>query len=196
MNDNLPKQSAIAGTKEIGKYIAGIYRKSFGVVVYKSWGELFQLEGLLNEYPCSTIVELGTGYGATAILMGVHSHMTGAKVFTYDDKQTVTDKVQALYDAIGVTFEVIDIFVNVKKIAELITRPGRTLLYCDNGDKSKELEIWGAYLKPGDIALVHDYPEEITQATLDKACSMHGLVPFEQAWFENGISSHRALIKT
>ena len=195
MNLNLPKQTEIAGSKEVGKYISGIYRKMFGVTVYKSWGEMFQLEGLLNVYPCDTIVELGTGYGSTAILLGVHSHMTGTKVFTFDDKPTVTDKVQKLFDSIGVIFEVMDIFQNEEKIAKLIARLGRTLLYCDNGNKAEELKIWGAYLKKGDIALVHDYPEEIKQEDLDEASSKHNLISFEQEWFEEGISSHRALVK-
>jgi len=195
MNLDLPKQSEIVGSKEVGKYINGIYRKMFGVVVYKSWAEMFQLEGLLNYYPCSTIVELGTGYGATAILLGVHSFMRGSKVFSYDDKPTVTEPVQKLFDAIDVTFEVMDIFENVEKIGILVARPGRTLLYCDNGDKSKELKIWGEYLKVGDIVLVHDYPEEVAQTTLDEACILHNLEPFEEDWFKEYCCSHRALIK-
>jgi cephalosporin hydroxylase len=192
---NLPNQSEMAGYKPVGKYIDGIYRQMFGVVVYKSWAEMFQLEVLLNTYSFSTIIELGTGFGATAILLGVHSHMRGAKVFSYDNKPTVTPPVQRLYDALGVTFEVMDIFENVAKIAELIRLPGRTLLYCDNGDKSKELEIWGKYLKSGDIALVHDYPEEITDATLDRVCSLGNLARFQEEWFKSYCSSHRAVVR-
>jgi len=195
VNFELPKQTEIIGSKEEGKYISGIYRKMFGVVVYKSWGEMFQIEALLNAVKFSNIIELGTGYGSTAILMGVHSHMTGAKVFTYDDKPTVTAEVQKLYDAIGVEFEVIDIFENEKKIADLITRPGRTLLYCDNGNKNKELQMWSYYLKPGDVALVHDYPEETFQTILDEVSKLYNMSPFCQDWFESHCCSHRALIK-
>jgi len=196
VNSNLPKQSGIIGSKQPGKYIEGIYRKMFGVVIYKSWAEIFQLEALLNEYPCSTIIELGTGFGSTTIFLGAHSFMKGAKVFSYDDKPTVTEPVQKIFDALDVTFEVIDIFENEKKIIDLINRPGRTLLYCDNGDKSKELSIWGYHLKKGDIALVHDYPEEIPQYILDEAIDLYGLEPFEEEWFSEQCASHRALIKS
>jgi len=190
----LPLQSQINGERIIGKYITNIYRKMFGVTIYKSWSEIFQLEGLLNEYTFSNIVELGTGFGSTTIFLGVQGHLKGIKVYGFDNKP-LAPNVQKLLDAIGTVFECVDIFTKVDEIANLIKRPGRTLLYCDNGDKAKELEIWGAYLKPGDVVLVHDYTEEIKDADLDKACQKYNMERFEKEWFASYSCTHVALIK-
>jgi len=193
--DKLPTQDQMCGFKEPGKYISNIYRRLFGIVVYKSWGEIFELDVLLSVCEFSTIVELGTGFGATAAFLGTHSVISGADVYTYDNSPMVTDKVQNLFNRIGVKYEVLDIFENEEKIANLIQRDGRTLLYCDNGDKVREMKLWGKYLKKDDVVLIHDYPEEVPQRAIDETCEMHGLIPFVEDWHKGHVTSHRAMIK-
>ena len=44
-----------------------------------------------------------------------------------------------------------------KEIASYIKRDGKTLLICDGGDKIREFNEFTKYLKPDDIAILHDY---------------------------------------
>jgi len=141
--NNFANQDQMVGIKEEKKYISNIYRKLFGIVVYKSWGEIFELELMLNNLNFSTIIELGTGFGATAVFLGAHSFSTKAKVFTFDNKEMATEQTKLLFCALDVRYSIIDIFDSESLIAYLIERPGRTLLYCDNGDKIAEMKLWG-----------------------------------------------------
>jgi hypothetical protein len=47
-----------------------------------------------------------------------------------------------------------------KEITEHISRPGRTLMVCDGGNKTKEFIEFSSYLKKDDIIILHDYKDE------------------------------------
>jgi len=42
----------------------------------------------------------------------------------------------------------------------LCGRPERKLLFCDNGDKKREINLFGPLLKPGDVLAAHDFGTE------------------------------------
>ena len=46
-------------------------------------------------------------------------------------------------------------------VLDLLARPGVTVLYCDNGDKQREVELYAKHLRVGSILGVHDYNSEI-----------------------------------
>ena len=59
-----------------------------------------------------------------------------------------------------------DIFdpATVEQIKQLIQLPGRCLVYTDNGNKRKELQLVAPLLKSGDVVGAHDYPNEVPEA--------------------------------
>jgi len=47
------------------------------------------------------------------------------------------------------------------EVVELIKRPEKKLLYCDNGRKKQEVEMYSKLLRSGDFIGVHDWGNEI-----------------------------------
>lgn len=47
------------------------------------------------------------------------------------------------------------------EIVSLIKRPGRTLMICDGGHKTKEFNEFSKYLKKDDIIILHDFKKDI-----------------------------------
>lgn len=50
----------------------------------------------------------------------------------------------------------------VSDIKYFIKRPGKTLLICDGGHKTKEFETFAPDLKKGDVIILHDYKQDDT----------------------------------
>jgi len=46
-------------------------------------------------------------------------------------------------------------------VAECLASASPTMLYCDNGDKHRELELYAPLLNVGDLLGVHDYATEV-----------------------------------
>jgi hypothetical protein len=42
-----------------------------------------------------------------------------------------------------------------------LKRPEKKLLYCDNGNKIKEINMYAQYLNPNDLLGVHDWGTEV-----------------------------------
>jgi hypothetical protein len=193
MND-MPSQDGMIGKREQGRYIINAYQKLFSISVSKTWAEIFQLEAFFNRYHFDQIVELGTGSGATTIFMGIHSFMRNAQLYTFDTKP-IGGKVEELFQALNILWYTGDIFQMVDRIAERIQRKGRTLLYLDNGNKRKEMETWGKFLKSGDIALLHDYGEEVHEIDINRYCDEFKMERLDYEWFMGFTGMHVALIK-
>lgn len=100
-------------------------------------------------------IELGTGTGVfSKYLLNILKPQT---FHTFDRLDCPDFELRPHY-----TF--IDILADgrgSKLIADLISRPGKTLLFCDNGDKPQEVKLYSPFLKPGDILVVHDWMIEI-----------------------------------
>jgi hypothetical protein len=108
--------------------------------------------------PPARIIEIGTFAGGFALALGVHAWTLGVPLHTYDIAQpneTIAPKARLF----GVVFHVADVFLPVTQteIAQLIRSPGMTYVLCDGGNKSKELDVFGPFLKPGDVIAAHDY---------------------------------------
>ena len=107
-----------------------------------------------NRYP-KTIIELGTYLGGMSFL--IKDIFPQSEVHTFDIKeQCDISKLQKITD---VKCNICNIFDkdNTEKIVDLINQEGQTVIFCDNGDKPKEFNLFSGYLKPGDVILAHDY---------------------------------------
>jgi hypothetical protein len=67
-------------------------------------------------------------------------------------------------------FHQVDILNNPEKVHTHFKHP--LLLFFDNGNKPKEVEIYSPYLKAGDIAVVHDWKSEIYMKDIPANWSM------------------------
>lgn len=109
----------------------------------EAWREFFL------EYIISGCVELGTGTGAFSNFL----ELNVGRLITIDSAHPGRE-VKGFYQT--------DVFENSTMIAATITSMQRPfILYCDNGDKPREVEIFSPFLRQGDFLATHDFQIEI-----------------------------------
>ena len=122
------------------------------------------------------IVEIGTATGGWTLL--AHEANPNVSILTFDiddmehsrKRQTVSiSEVKTLkrfIDQTGVIHRYIgDVFdydlTNYAVLDTVLRLPIRKLLYCDGGDKKREMLEFGPMLNPGDIIGVHDWVDDV-----------------------------------
>lgn len=137
-----------------------------GIKVYQSWSALYLFELVVETYAPRRIIELGTGWGGASLFMHFLAKAYNSEFITYDKSAACLEigRGKVLFQEFGVNFRKADIFEpeTISEIRKLIEAPGRVFVYCDNGDKVNEFNIYARFLKPDDVIGVHDWMEEIT----------------------------------
>jgi cephalosporin hydroxylase len=99
------------------------------------------------------VIELGTQRGGTSLFLNDLTNLYGGKNFiTFDiDKCNTNIKLN----------QVVGDVLNDENIVDLIKtniqKEGKTLLFCDGGDKKAEFNKFSPFLKNGDFIMLHDY---------------------------------------
>jgi len=101
------------------------------------------------------IVEIGTGEGGLSIFLKIAC----SDFITYDTIDRIHNKT--LFKMLEIDFRVADVFEHESKIAEFINKPGKTIVFCDGGDKPREFKTFAEKLKQGDIILGHDFSTDL-----------------------------------
>ncbi|HVC19675.1 MAG TPA: hypothetical protein VNE16_06335 [Vicinamibacterales bacterium] len=109
---------------------------------------------LLEAMHPSTLIEIGTSVGGFSALMALAAANFDALFVTYDINDMRPERLRMFTDA---AFRRADCFDRTEEIGALIQRPGTTYVFCDGGDKVRELQTFSAFLKPGDVIGAHDY---------------------------------------
>ena len=124
-----------------------------GIPASQTWADFYLWEQVLNAHPrLKAIVELGTGHGGFSRYLHAQAFERQMQFRTYDQhmpKQPPPGFVQ------------VDIFADVYTIAAYLQSHTPVLLFCDNGDKVRELRYYTPYLTTGDVAIVHDWLTEV-----------------------------------
>jgi len=119
-------------------------------------------------------LELGTGMGGFAVLLGIAGKINNFEVFTFTNRSLLLSEVQNaqifdIYKNLSVNFIYGDISTDsTQKIEELIQASGCTVLLCDGGDKPREFNFFAPYLKKGDYILAHDFQDSVEYFELHK----------------------------
>lgn len=123
-----------------------------GIPCSQYWVDLLLWEGVLNSHPeLLSICELGTGNGGFSWYLWMQAKARSLRFRTYD---TMTSPVFVP------EFFHADVFLDQKTILEWIgSEP--TALFCDNGNKPRELNEYAPLLPTGSIVVVHDWDVEI-----------------------------------
>jgi cephalosporin hydroxylase len=157
----------------------GGWRSYAGVIMERKWSDIFTMEVLLTYARPTTVVELGTGSGAFSSYLAAYCYLTRARFATFDThhKGSVSKRVNyrtlAMVRRLGGRHYTRDVFAPATQaqIGRLVARPGVALIYCDNGDKPRELRTYLECLKRGDFIAMHDYvaddslPESIARVS-------------------------------
>lgn len=140
-----------------------------GRVVAQSDTEISFWEHFLSQREFARIVEFGTYRGNFSLYLYLYCLQNKKEFYTYDNQDWKSlDKRQHLKNKLGFDkhFKLCDIFEIESEIGELISSPGLSIVFCDNGNKPEELKIFSKYLKSGDIIVSHDWLTEVREKDL------------------------------
>jgi len=142
----------------------------FAIPVQRDWEDIRSLEEFLVSTWPSLVIELGTGTGAFSLYLACYCAAYGFDFHTFDlgDKdhahQRPNERALHAVKALGGHVHKSDVFGEgtVELIRFFIGRSGGpAFIYCDNGDKPREVETYAPLLRKGDFLGVHDYGTEI-----------------------------------
>jgi cephalosporin hydroxylase len=144
------------------------------------------ISSILRKNQTDQIVELGTAEGGLSIYFALWAHRLGIPFHTFDIKQHIDKKTLQVLNKLGGQFHLMDALSpkGVKFIRKTL-KGKRSYLFCDNGDKPKEVELFLPFLKKGSVISVHDWLTEVHPS--DVKDLVKNLKPFEEKrWaFEN-----------
>lgn len=114
------------------------------------------------------VLEIGGWLGGFTLMVDEALQDGKAEILTYENnydmpfrfpKKTVTAKTHFPWSKFvhEVDLREKDIFEDIPKAAYFIQREGKTVVFCDGGDKIREFDILSSYLKSGDVICTHDY---------------------------------------
>ena len=157
-----------------------------GIKTWQTWTALYMLERILwKDRDIKRVVELGTARGGLALFMGVHLKLRDGMLLTLDVRRLVDNKWIEQASRFNVKFEQKDVFDSetVEEVRGFISNH-RTLIFCDNGDKPRELQTYSKILKPNDLIMAHDWGKEIKREDLT-AEILSILEPYRQEDFDS-----------
>jgi len=142
----------------------------FAIPVQRDWEDLRTMEEFLVSAWPSLVIELGTGTGGFSLYLAGYCAIHGHSFHTFDlgDKdhshqKPNMDALKAIR-ALGGHVHTSDVFSEgtVEVIRFLIGKSeGPAFIYCDNGDKPREVNTYAPLLRTGDYLGVHDFGTEI-----------------------------------
>jgi len=112
---------------------------------------------VIREYKVRRTVEIGTGAGAFSVNLLCEMLEAGGDFQTWDIRPLRNTGPVAKMLKLADYFHQGDVFANESPIKKFIGQPGTSVVFCDGGNKRKELATFQPYLKKGDIIAVHDW---------------------------------------
>ena len=146
-------------------WFLGFHVKQY-FIEWIAWERFFLKCGLLTR-----VVELGAGQGGFSFYLFLQAKKRRATFDTWDIAPiaAAVNKPIAEFgfaDACHMGDLLKDEQV-IEEIQDLIGQPGKTLLFCDNGNKRAEVRLYVPHLKVGDFLALHDWGQEIFAKDLE-----------------------------
>lgn len=150
-----------------------------GVAMAQAWVDLIVWEGLLNDNPGATgIVEIGTFKGGFSLYLAAQAEARGIFFRTYDvfpPEVRVPGFVQ------------LDVFAHADEVKRHLERHDPLILFCDGGNKGRELRTFSQSLTSNSLIVVHDWETEFLRKDVPENVEF-----VYEAWLENLGSPSRA----
>ena len=121
-----------------------------GIAAAQTWSDMFLWETLLNSYPVDVIVEIGTWKGGFSWFLWAQAEVRGYEFRTYDP-------IPPEIPVPG--YRRLDVYADPDEVVADID--GRVVaLFCDGGNKPRELRLFSKGLAAGSFVVVHDWGTE------------------------------------
>jgi cephalosporin hydroxylase len=124
-----------------------------GVPAAQYWSDFCLWEHLLNWSRPASIVELGTGRGGMALYLATQAQLRGLHFATHDHAPPLVR-----VPAIEPFFREGDVLREPERV---VLDPKPLVLFCDDGDKPREIETFAPRLEAGDLLAVHNWGVEV-----------------------------------
>lgn len=118
------------------------------------------IAAIISPHQPKIVVELGTDEGGFSGWLADLVLPWGGSVVTFDIKKKF--KTGLLLDFANLQFREADVLTAIHpSVRGALGSAAPALLYCDNGNKQREVELYAPLLRVGDILATHDYNTEI-----------------------------------
>lgn len=135
-----------------------------GIYSTQAWSDFLLWERCFNEHPALRMAyELGTGTGGFSLFLALQCWQRGMRFWTMDWQNWVPPS--PVHDLLGLSrarmrgdlWQGGDLHLR-EQLADGAQRP--CVLFCDDGDKPREVRTFAPLLRAGDVLAVHDWPYE------------------------------------
>lgn len=145
--------------------MSAFFANPHGIYLAHWWNEIGRLLNVIDQFKVEFFVEIGMLHGGlSAILLSSVEYRTELSYLGIElDSVYVDARVRATVASLGPRASILDADAwkntTVLKVSDTLRQRGRTLIYCDGGDKPRELHLYWPILRPGDLIACHDYSE-------------------------------------
>jgi hypothetical protein len=151
----------------------------FGVHASHNWVELGAIFRVIDDYNVKTFVELGTFAGGLSSFMLTRcQHVHNFFYMGVEKNPEVVDlSIRTEFERLsGATLQIRDVFEKDTQdliLNYLTVHPVRALVYCDNGDKPREVQTYMPLVPTGTLIMAHDWGTEIGERDLEHVENFH-----------------------
>jgi hypothetical protein len=145
-----------------------------GVPAVQAWQDFMLWERFLNEAKPKTIIEIGTFEGGFSLYLYFQAYSRNALFYTVDfmNFAKFDDETSPLFvNGLKSFFLHVDVWSDAfqgflqRGISDPLSHP--VVLFCDGGNKPKEMQTFSPRLSVGDYLAVHDWSHECSDADLE-----------------------------
>ncbi len=133
-----------------------------GVKAAQILADYWLWEAVLNDGEYNGIVELGTGAGGFSLWLSAQAEARGLFFRTYDIHEPNTQVPG---------FCRLDIYAHAESIGEHLGKYDPVILFCDGGNKPRELKTFSRYVTADSLIVVHDWGTEISPKDVPMNCT-------------------------
>lgn len=161
-----------------------------GILTAQGYSQIYSHIDCVNRYKVKLFIELGVYMGGTLphllpnLILDPTFHYLGFEILPCVDARLLDFANQNPRCRIIVD----DIFSNMKIISDSINETqGAVYIFCDGGDKPRELLTFSGLMRVGDIISVHDYTEDQSGEIrdVDLAKLSDDFEPLDEGWRKN-----------
>ena len=139
-----------------------------GIPIGQSWSDLFALLYMIQNFQVELFIEIGARHGGlAAMIVNYMEYAGGAYIGIESDRELPDPRLKMRINRrAGHHFIVCDAFserceVVLREAIRKADAAYPVLLYCDDGDKVREMHHFAPFLRPGDYLVAHDLGREI-----------------------------------
>jgi len=128
----------------------------FGIKFVHSVAALYVFDQLFDNFAFDQVLEFGTLEGGLTAFLWLECRIRGKRFLTVDQVDQ-----RRFYDSPFYLGDLLEDFRTYNDLCDYISQ-ARTFLYCDNGDKFREIKRFAPALINGSILGTHDIGVEVT----------------------------------